>query len=266
MRRCHFCGKILHELPYKCRRCGHQFCSEHHLPENHHCFRNFTYRQEIKYQYCANCGRELPDPPFRCRKCGQKLCDDCQLPGDHLCTDEIYVPQKPDVSRPHQEGIKSNQLTWNIDLFKKIHHVFGKIKRNVNLKNLSIISLILLATGFLTSYSASGNIHSPSIILYSIGFWGFLLAFVVYAVNCWDSGNPAYAVSMLTIPILVYFLSTSKISQISDTTFFSFLVQVSIIAILSAILLHLLIYVKKQIEKIVFNQKKQVQVIFSPAI
>lgn len=37
MRRCYFCGKILNEIPYKCRHCANYFCSEHHLPENHNC-------------------------------------------------------------------------------------------------------------------------------------------------------------------------------------------------------------------------------------
>ena len=37
MHRCHFCGKILHEVPFRCRRCGKIFCSNHHLPESHHC-------------------------------------------------------------------------------------------------------------------------------------------------------------------------------------------------------------------------------------
>jgi hypothetical protein len=34
---CDFCGKILYDIPYKCHRCGHEFCSEHQLPKNHKC-------------------------------------------------------------------------------------------------------------------------------------------------------------------------------------------------------------------------------------
>ncbi len=36
--KCDFCGKLEeYSLPFKCRRCGNQFCSEHILPENHDC-------------------------------------------------------------------------------------------------------------------------------------------------------------------------------------------------------------------------------------
>lgn len=34
---CDYCSKILHEIPYICRHCGHEFCSEHQLPKNHKC-------------------------------------------------------------------------------------------------------------------------------------------------------------------------------------------------------------------------------------
>ena len=34
--KCHYCGKEVY-LPFKCPYCGHYFCSEHRLPENHAC-------------------------------------------------------------------------------------------------------------------------------------------------------------------------------------------------------------------------------------
>ncbi len=37
MTKCDICGRETHGLPYTCRRCGGHFCSDHRLPENHHC-------------------------------------------------------------------------------------------------------------------------------------------------------------------------------------------------------------------------------------
>lgn len=36
MRKCYACGEDV-SMPYQCRRCNENFCSEHRLPENHHC-------------------------------------------------------------------------------------------------------------------------------------------------------------------------------------------------------------------------------------
>jgi hypothetical protein len=36
MPKCEQCGKEV-ELPFECNFCGHYFCMEHRLPENHNC-------------------------------------------------------------------------------------------------------------------------------------------------------------------------------------------------------------------------------------
>jgi len=36
MPNCEHCGKEV-ELPFRCKFCGHYFCLEHRLPENHNC-------------------------------------------------------------------------------------------------------------------------------------------------------------------------------------------------------------------------------------
>lgn len=36
MTSCYFCGKLEY-IPFKCRRCGHSFCTDHRLPEYHYC-------------------------------------------------------------------------------------------------------------------------------------------------------------------------------------------------------------------------------------
>ena len=34
---CHFCGRGVEGLPFRCNYCGNSFCGEHRLPENHAC-------------------------------------------------------------------------------------------------------------------------------------------------------------------------------------------------------------------------------------
>ncbi|TXT58299.1 MAG: AN1-like Zinc finger [Promethearchaeota archaeon] len=34
---CEFCGEEIGYLPFKCKYCGHIYCKEHRLPENHEC-------------------------------------------------------------------------------------------------------------------------------------------------------------------------------------------------------------------------------------
>jgi len=34
---CFYCGKIIRELPFRCYRCGENFCPNHHIPEVHEC-------------------------------------------------------------------------------------------------------------------------------------------------------------------------------------------------------------------------------------
>lgn len=34
---CEYCGELIQQLPFKCRRCNKTLCSAHKLPENHDC-------------------------------------------------------------------------------------------------------------------------------------------------------------------------------------------------------------------------------------
>lgn len=43
---CEFCGKKLDYVSFKCKFCGHRFCSEHRLPENHHCIGLEEYKKK----------------------------------------------------------------------------------------------------------------------------------------------------------------------------------------------------------------------------
>jgi len=37
MNKCYYCGKEFKYMPFLCKRCAKIFCSEHRLPEDHHC-------------------------------------------------------------------------------------------------------------------------------------------------------------------------------------------------------------------------------------
>lgn len=45
MVKCYYCGREV-ALPYKCKFCGHYFCVEHHLPENHNCQALIAYKMQ----------------------------------------------------------------------------------------------------------------------------------------------------------------------------------------------------------------------------
>jgi len=83
MIRCHFCGKILHEMPYRCQRCGNIFCSDHHLPENHNC--SSHHPTNLK---CDHCGKQCNLHSFHCSFCGGTYCGDHRLPFSHNCINE----------------------------------------------------------------------------------------------------------------------------------------------------------------------------------
>jgi len=57
---CDYCSKIRYEIPYICHRCGHEFCSEHHLPENHHC----TCQPEVKNPLLLGVKMFLAEVPY----------------------------------------------------------------------------------------------------------------------------------------------------------------------------------------------------------
>ena len=99
MYRCHYCGRILRELHFTCRRCGSVFCSDHHLPENHQCHPRYQGDPPPLHQYCENCGRELGGLSFRCNTCGLSLCEQCRLPENHTCTP---TPVADETDRTHE--------------------------------------------------------------------------------------------------------------------------------------------------------------------
>jgi uncharacterized protein YkwD len=139
MHRCHYCGKTLHELPYKCRRCGHNYCSYHHLPENHKCRGNPYQDSSHHRKNCENCGRELYGMPYKCHRCGKTLCDNCRLPKYHNCIQQYTPPfcSAKQVQKSH--GKKGNAVRSLIHLIKDIFSIIVIII----ISGIAVIAIIL---------------------------------------------------------------------------------------------------------------------------
>jgi hypothetical protein len=83
----------------------------------------------------------------------------------------------------------------------------------LTLKNVTIISLLLIFIGLSPRFSPS---YLPDVLFYyilGIGCCGFVLAYFIYAVNHWGIQNKVLAIVMLTIPILVLVFSNIKIPE-----------------------------------------------------
>jgi uncharacterized protein YkwD len=250
MRRCHDCGKILHELPYTCRRCGHIFCSDHHLPENHHCNGHHQHDHKPNCKYCGNCRRELTGLPYKCHRCGLSLCDYCRLPENHGC--KVTPPD----SVPFRPPKKLLPTTLSGKKFREL----------VTLKNFTIISILFMLVGFLFSYYQNENYQEFFQSILGLGIFCFLSAYYLYAVKCWGATSQIRAVLMLTIPLLAYFLSTSKIPYSTTNILFYLAIQFGFYAIISAILLYIGYKVKMGIEKIVLKRDRKSHWYFTPEL
>jgi uncharacterized protein YkwD len=196
MHRCQQCGKILHEIPYECHRCGHSFCSNHHLPENHNC-------SHKPYHYHKN-------------RIGS------------------IIPRKRDEN-------------W-----KKINFNLKTIKQYFTLRNFTGFSVLLI---FISIALAQLFPQFPSFFLIEIGIVCFLLAYFWYAVKCWGSRNQISAILLLTIPLFLYFFSTTKIVDLSNNAIIGIVIQFCIYAIISIILLFVSEKIKTGIYRYILKKK-----------
>lgn len=248
--RCDFCGETLHEVPFKCRRCGDSFCSDHHLPENHQCPGLHSYEHKSHHKYCGNCGRELSGMPYKCQRCGVVFCDNCRLPENHGCN---VTPPDPVPFRSPKKKLPSN-LSWK------------KFRELLTLKNFTTLSILLIIIGFLPTYYPMNNYQEIFQSAFKIGVLCFLLAYFLYAVKCWGATNQICAVLMLTLPLLTYFLSTSKIPDSATNIVFYLAIQFCFYAIISIILLYISDKVKTEIEKNVFKKDRKSRWYFIPQL
>lgn len=239
MRRCHYCGKILHELPYKCRRCGNIFCSDHHLPENHHCHGHHPYEHKPRHRYCGNCGKELTGMPYKCHRCGLILCDDCRLPENHGCE----VKPVP----PHGQ-IKSRINT------RPLVNAWRRIREAITLKNFTILSIILMVIAFVPVIVPLDNYLALFGIIFLVGILCFLLAYFLYAVKCWGSDGQICAMLMLTLPLLAHFFATSAIPESTGNILFYLIMQFCFYAIISAVVLYASDKIKNGISRHLFRR------------
>jgi hypothetical protein len=209
MRRCHFCGKILHEIPFTCRHCKKIFCSDHHLPENHHCHHQPHDQHQKKYY-------EIPS-------------------------------NKTPITKPPNN--------------------YGKLfKEYFNLKNFTIISILLLLVGILPSLFSLHNYQKIFQFAFEIGAICFVLAYFLYAMKCWGATSKICAVLMITMPLVIYSLSTTKISDSTINILFYVVIQFCIYAIVSIILLYLTEQVKLIIEGYVFKRTRRLHWYFTPKL
>jgi len=231
MHRCHQCGKVLHELPYKCRRCGNIFCSDHHLPENHNCSRHHHHDYKPQQRFCGNCGREITGMPYHCHRCGRGFCDHCRRPEIHGCNVDSPTPA-PDT--PPKKTPKQN-FDW------------GKIREYLTLEHFTIISILIIIVGFLFR-----TVHPDSTFqtFLTVGLVCFAFAYFLYSVKCWGAGNYLHSVLLLTIPLFVYTLSTTKIMESSITNIgFYLFILFCIYAVLSAVMIYVSNLIKTAIEE-----------------
>lgn len=251
MRRCHHCGKILYEIPFKCHRCGHIFCRNHHLPENHNCSGLHSHGYTFTKKYCRNCGREITGHPTRCNQCGEVFCGFCGLPENHGC--RIRSDPEPVPSRPPKRE-------------RSFKPFLKKIRDRLTLKNFTILSILLMLIGFFSACYLMNDyqkgVYQP---VFEIGVFFFFLAYFIYTLKCWGTGSKIWAVFMLAIPLLAYSLATSKLPNYTTLSFFVYLVILLVIfAIISAIPLYICDKLKRGIERHVLKRTRGTYQYFSP--
>jgi len=249
--RCHQCGKILHELPYVCHRCGYFFCSDHHLPENHQCpGRHHIHDNKPHHKRCGYCGRELIGIPYKCHRCGVVLCDHCRLPENHGC--KVTYPYPPTTWTP-KDTIPSS-ISWK------------KFIKQLTLKNFTIVSIVLILIGLIPLVYPQNNYQVLFQSIFGIGVVSFVLAYLLYALKCWGATHQICAILMVTIPLLTYFLATSKIPDSTSNTLFYFAIQLFFYAIISTIVLYLINKVKIGIESYLFKISRRSHSYFIPQL
>ncbi len=209
MLQCHFCGKILTGLPFRCRHCGNSFCAEHHLPENHHCSWHHPHGNKANHVYCGNCGRELTGLPFTCHRCGVDFCKNCMLPENHNCTHT----NTPGIRQGPPQAPKPKRKISPI-------HFFEKIKGILKLGNLAVLSILLIFFSFLPFFYPSYQIKELFQLFFDIGCICLAISYFIYAVEHWRTHNTILALLMITVPLTAAYFSLTKIPEPTNMLFF----------------------------------------------
>jgi uncharacterized protein YkwD len=120
----------------------------------------------------------------------------------------------------------------------------------------AIISIILILLGLLPNYFPLANNQAIFKLAFEIGIICFVVAYFIYAVKCWGGTSRFFAVLMVTIPLLLYSLSVTKIPESNTNILLNLFIQFCLYAIISAILLYVCNKIKKVIERFVFKNTR----------
>jgi uncharacterized protein YkwD len=165
------------------------------------------------------------------------------MPENHGCTG---TPDSsgPDSVTPPEETTNTNDDGKNI-------------REHLTLKNFTIVSIILLLIGVISLAGPQNNFSSVFKGIFEIGIICFILAYFLYAVKYWGNYNAGSAFLMVMIPLLVYFLSTSKIPGSTTNILLYLFIQICFYGILAVILLYISNKVKRGIERHIFQKRSQ---------
>jgi uncharacterized protein YkwD len=149
---------------------------------------------------------------------------------------------------------------------KSIRHFLNKIRKNLTLKNFTILSILVMLIGFLSDYYLTndylGAVYQP---VFEIGVFFFLIAYFIYALKCWGAGSKLCAVLMIAIPLLAYSLATSEMPNYTSLSLFIYLVILLIIfAIVSTIPLYVCDKLKQGIERHMLKRTRETYRYFYP--
>ena len=138
-------------------------------------------------------------------------------------------------------------------------------KKGINLKNLTILSLLIIAGGLITNWCFPSQYTDLTNGLFFFGVLGLIITYFLYSVSFWSYDNKFIATFMLAIPLCVYHFSTNSIEGSINSIFLIFIV-IAIYAILSAIIL----YISEKIRAVVLNNvlknKRRRYIDFPPKI
>ena len=118
---CDYCNKILHNIPYTCHRCGHEFCSEHQLPKNHKCtglpeVRNPLLLDEENYKI-IRVVKPVPDPLIAYgRRQSSELVEKLGVRNPLLLGVKIFLAEIPYITKGYYDLDKNNCFKFSKDV------------------------------------------------------------------------------------------------------------------------------------------------------
>jgi WD40 repeat protein len=112
----------------------------------------------------------------------------------------------------------------------------GFFRNVITLRNFTFLSLILVAIGgILLLYLPADAGGTPRTIII-LGLAGILIAYFLYAVTFWGSDEKLLAALMLAIPLTLYYVSTTRVSE-SPNIVLNILIIIIVYAVIAAVLL-----------------------------